>query len=252
MSATADGATIAAGRRFQPSFSFWMVLAMCFFVFAGFGLQSFLPALRGEFPPAPPIVHFHGIVFVAWMLLLLAQTSLVGAGQVKLHRSLGLWGIAHAVVVMFTGALIQLVGSRAGLDAGRPAGASEGLYLGLWAVVGFGIMFTLAIRNRHRPEIHRRLMLFAMLPVLPPGVNRFWYQVLSLDDFVPTFWLYLTLWIMAAAILADEWRKTRRISPYSIFGTGWIVVEGALHEAALGSAAYEQLASAILSLVHYR
>ena len=32
--------------RFRPTFFFWLALAMCFFVFAGFGLHSALPALR--------------------------------------------------------------------------------------------------------------------------------------------------------------------------------------------------------------
>lgn len=238
-------------RRFKPSFFFWLALAMCVFVFGGFGMHSAIPALRGDFPPAPPIVHLHGLVFVSWMLLLLVQTGLVSAGNVKLHRSLGTWGIAHATAVIFLGALIQLVASRAGMDAGRsPAG--EGLYLGLLAVIGFPIMFTLAIRNTKRSEIHKRMIMFAMLPVLPPGVNRFWSSLLGLDDPIPTFWLYLTLWTMAAAILLHEWRKTGRISGYSLFGTAWIVIEGAVHEAVMVSPSYEQFARALLGLVHYR
>ncbi|MGX7894356.1 hypothetical protein [Tsuneonella sp. HG222] len=77
-----------AERSFRPSFSFWMILAMCFFVFGGFGIHSFVPALRGDFPPAPPVVHLHGIVFICWMLLLLVQSALVGTGNVRLHRTL--------------------------------------------------------------------------------------------------------------------------------------------------------------------
>jgi hypothetical protein len=88
--------------------------------------------------------------------------------------------------------------------------------------------------------------------VLPPGVNRFWFNALGLDDPIPTFWLYLTLWSMALAILIQERRATGRISGYSWFGAGWIFVEGALHEVVVGSAAFEQIAGAILGLVHYR
>lgn len=243
--------TIKPAGRFWPTFFFWLALVMCFFVFGGFGIHSLIPALRGDFPPAPPIVHLHGLVFVSWMLLLLAQTALVGAGQVKLHRSLGLWGIAHATAIMILGLLMQLIASRAGMDAGRsPAG--EGLYLGLWAVTGFPIMFTLAIRNRQRPQVHKRMVMFAMLPVIPPGVNRFWSNLLGLADPIPSFWLYLTLWTMAAAILLHERRETGRISRYSLFGTAWVVVEGTLHETVLASETYEQFARALLGLVHYR
>src|SRR5690606_36674517 len=161
------------GSRFRPSFNFWMTLAMCLFVFAGFGIHSFLPALQGNFPPAPPIVHLHGVVFVAWMLLLLAQSALVCSGNVKLHRALGIWGIATGTATILVGLMMQLIASGHGHAARRPAG-TDGLYLGLLAFLGFALMFALAIANRTWPYVHRRMILLATLPVIPPGMNRFW------------------------------------------------------------------------------
>ncbi len=251
MTTPAPAAAPAAVSRFRPSFFFWMIVAMCLFVFAGFGIHSFVPALQGNFPPAPPIVHLHGVVFIGWMLLLLMQSALVCSGNVKLHRTLGLWGIAQGTATILIGLMMQLVASGRGHAAGRPAG-TDGLYLGLLAFLGFAVMFTLAIRNRTRPEIHRRMILFAMLPVIPPGVNRFWANALGLDDPVPTLWLYLTLWSMAAAILLHERRATGRIGGYSWFGAGWIFVEGAVHEAVVGSGWFELVSRALLGLVHYR
>jgi hypothetical protein len=238
-------------RGFRPSFQFWMILAMCFFVFGGFGMHSFVPALRGNFPPAPPVVHLHALVFIGWMLLLLVQSALVGAGNVRLHRALGTWGIAQGTATILIGLMMQLVASGRGLAAGRPAG-TDGLYLGLLAFLGFAAMFALAIRNRARPEIHRPMILFAMLPVIPPGVNRFWANALGLDDPIPTFWLYLTLWSMAAAILVHQWRRTGRIDRYSAFGAGWIVAQGLVHEAVVGAAWFERVAVTVLSLATYR
>jgi hypothetical protein len=251
MSVSATTAVSATARKFRPSFFFWMTLAMASFVFAGFGMHSFVPALEGKFPPAPPVVHLHAVIMVSWMLLLVTQAGLVSAGNVKLHRSLGMWGIAHATAALLMGLAIQLIASHAGMVAGRNPG-TDGLYLGVLAALGFGTMFTLAIRNRDRPGIHKRMILFAMLPVLPPGVNRFWYNALSLDDPIPTFWLYLTLWSMAGAILVQEKRSTGRISGYSLFGAGWIFVEGAVHEAVVGSGWFEAFSRALLGLVHYR
>jgi len=239
-------------REFRPSFSLVLILAMCLFVFGGFGMHSALPALHGDFPPAPPIVHLHGIVFVSWMLLLVVQAGLVNAGNVALHRSLGMWGIAHATAIMILGLFLQLIASRAGMVAGRDPG-TDGLYLGLLAFAGFTPLFILAIRNaKRRPQVHRSLVLLAMLPVLPPGVNRFWFRALGLDDPIPTFWLYLTLWTMAAAILWNERRTTGRISEMTWFGAGWIFVQGAVHEAVVGSAWFSDFSRAVLSLAAYR
>lgn len=252
MGSTGVGVSRQGARKGGPSFALVMTIIMTLFVFGGFGMHSALPALRGQFPPAPPIVHLHAMLFVSWMLLLVTQSALAGSGNLKLHRSLGTFGIAFATLVIFAGLLMQLIASHRGWEAGRPAG-SDGLYLGLLAFVGFTWMFTVAIRTRARnPQVHKRMVLWAMLPVLPPGVNRFWANVLGLDDPVPTFWLYLTLWGMAAAILGQEWAERRRIGTWSILGAAWIVIQGVVHEAVVGSAWFEGLAGAILSLVHYR
>ncbi len=141
---------------------------MAFFVFGGFGMSYLVPMSRGAFPPAPPIVHLHGLIFFSWMLLLITQSALVGAGKVRLHRSFGTWGIAHGTAIIMLGLILQLIATRRAMDMGFAAG-TDGLYLGLCAFVGFSTMFALAIRNTHRPELHRRMILFAMLPVLPAG-----------------------------------------------------------------------------------
>ena len=250
MTAPAAIAVPQCARRFRPSFFFWMTLAMAFFVFGGFGVHSFVPALKDEFPPAPPIVHLHAVVFVSWMILLVTQSALVGAGNVRLHRSLGLWGIAHATAIMLLGLSLQLIATRSAMLKGFAPG-TDGLYLGLCAFAGFSLMFTLAIRKRQRPEIHRRMILFAMLPVLPPGVNRFWSEALGLAP-IPVVPLYATLWAMAATILVHEWRRTGRISRYSMLGAGWIFVEGAMHKVVVHSAGFDRVAAVILGLVHYR
>ncbi|MEO6387122.1 MAG: hypothetical protein ABIT16_01695 [Croceibacterium sp.] len=251
MTETTAAAPPRSARPFRPSFFFWMTLVMALFVFGGFGMTYLLPMSRGAFPPAPPIVHLHGLIFFSWMILLLVQAGLVGAGNIKLHRSLGTWGIAHATIVIYTGILVQLIASRRGMDLGRPQG-SAGIYLGLAAFFGFSLMFTLAIRNTRRPEIHKRMILFAMLPLLPPGVNRFWAQALGLAEAVPVVPLYLTLWAMALAILVHEWRRTGRISGYSRFGAGWIVAEGVLHPFVVNSPGFDRFAAGLLGLVHYR
>ena len=250
MTAPATIAAPLAARRFRPSFFFWMVLAMAFFVFGGFGTTYLVPLSEGTFKPAPPIVHLHGAIFMSWMILLVVQAGLVGAGKVKLHRSLGTWLIAHGSVAICAGLMLQLIATRSAMDKGFAPG-TDGLYLGLNAFFGFATLFTLAIRNTRRPQIHKRMILFAVLPVLPPGVNRFWSHALGLEP-IPVVPLYLTLWAMAAAILIHEWRRTGRISGYSRFGAGWIVVEGLMHKVVVHSPPFDRFAAAILGLVHYR
>lgn len=54
MTIPAAAARAEAASKFRPSFFFWMTLAMCFFVFGGFGLTYLFPMTTDTFPPAPP------------------------------------------------------------------------------------------------------------------------------------------------------------------------------------------------------
>ena len=237
----------AASTTFRGSFFLWMVLLMAFFVFAGFGMTYWYPLAAGTFPAAPPVVHLHGLTYFSWMVLLIAQASLVNVRNIALHRSLGMFGIALATAVIFMGAIITLLGaSRAGSGA-----AAHGIYLGIAAVVGFGLLFTLAIRNTRRPEIHRRLILFAMLPLLPPGIHRLYMVPLGLQSF-PVVAMYATLDVMAIAIIVHEWRRHGTIGRYTLIGAGWIVLQQVTHWAIIDTALFADVSQWLGTLARYR
>lgn len=235
---------------FRPSFYLWMILLMAFFVFGGFGMTYWYPMASGSFPPAPPVVHLHGLVYSAWMILLVVQPLLVQVRNVALHRSLGTFGIALATAVMFMGALITLLGAANNRE--NPGGSYyDGMYLGIMAVTGFGFLFTLAIRNVRRPEIHKRLILLAMLPILPPGIHRLYMVPLGLTSF-PVLPMYLTLDALALAIIIHEWRSTARISPYTLVGVAWILLQQVLHYPVTHAQWFAEFIYAVSGMVHYR
>lgn len=240
-----------AGIAFRPSFYLCTTLAMAFFVFAGFGMTYFFPLLDGSFPPAPPVVHLHGLVFSTWMILLVVQAVLINVRKVALHRSLGTYGIAHATAVLFTGALITLLGIQGANDTYLDPSFLDAMYLSFAALLGFGLLFTLSLRNTRRPEVHRRLMLFAILPLMPPGVNRFYMLPFELD-YIPVVPLYLTLDAFALAILAHEWHSTGRIGRYSAIGAGWILLQTLLHVPVASSDVFLEFCRYVAGLAHYR
>jgi hypothetical protein len=85
------------GRRFDHYFFSAMAVLMLVTVFVGFGPTYYLAGVFHA--PLPSlIIHLHGAVFSCWVLLLLAQTSLVSAGRVDIHRRLGMVGFVLAVL----------------------------------------------------------------------------------------------------------------------------------------------------------
>lgn len=233
----------------RPSFYFWIVLVMCLYVFGGFSLAALQRWITNDPTPMPPVVHLHGVTFISWMTLLMVQTCLINAKNVALHRSFGTFGIALGTAVLFTGALISLLGMSSG-DTSGPF-YYDLMYLSVMALLGFGFLFTLAIRNTRRPDNHRRLILFATIPILPPGINRT-YQVLGQLDYLPVVATYLTMAAIAAAILVHEWRTTRGISNTSKIGAAVVFGQQLLHAPIAGSAAFAGFTSFVTGLVYYR
>src|SRR5437763_7985370 len=96
-----SAADFRISRRSDDVFFSGMALLILATVLVGFARTYFLAGVfRAPLPSV--IVHIHGAVFSSWILLLIAQISLVSAGRVDIHRRLGLvgFGLASLMIVM--------------------------------------------------------------------------------------------------------------------------------------------------------
>ena len=83
-----------------------LAVAVALTVFAGFAPTYYLKGLYGT-PVLSPFLHFHGMLFTSWILLFVAQTTLVAAKRTDLHRRLGIVGALLAVAMLVVGAVGQ-------------------------------------------------------------------------------------------------------------------------------------------------
>ena len=106
----------AAERRFYLGF----VLVIFAAVLLGFGRTFFLRALFPEWvelhAPKEPYFLLHGTFAAAWFVTLIAQSSLITAGRVDLHRRLGTISMGLAAAVIVTGVAAAVIAAR------RPSG----------------------------------------------------------------------------------------------------------------------------------
>lgn len=237
-------------RSFRPSFFTWMALATAFFIFAGFSMTYFQPLLTHTGLSYPPVVHLHGVIFFCWILLLVIQPVLVNMGNIKLHRSVGTFGIVIASMLILMGTLITIMFAGASANSGIPD-YNDLMYLSVNAVIGFAALFCLAVRNVRRVESHKRLMLFATIFLLPPGINRLYMVIWELAE-APVFWTYLTMDLLVAAILVYDWRSLGKFSPISILGTAVLVIPHLLHPLMASSGIYTGFYEFLEGLYYYR
>jgi len=159
---------IASAERRERMFFLIMALAIAATVVAGFSL--FYAAGISSFA-SPWWVHVHGVTFVGWIALYVVQNTLVFRNDIAQHRRLGRIGAGYAVWMVVVG----LVLTPLTLAVGRsPPFFTPAYFLALdWVNVAvFGALIYAGIRNRHRTDWHRRLMLCATICVIAPAVGR--------------------------------------------------------------------------------
>jgi hypothetical protein len=165
----------AVGVRAQRSRFFVRMAGLSLFIaLAGFLPTYWLPMVQGR--SFPPILHIHGVIFVGWNLLLFWQASLVANGRTPDHRSWGMVGIALATAMVISVPLAVLNSYAAAARIGMEPQARAFSVVPITGIAAFALLFTLAVRNVHRPDVHRRLMIAATVPLLQAAVAR-WFQV---------------------------------------------------------------------------
>lgn len=97
---------MTAGARTPGENRFFvaMALGILVVVFVGFARSFFLHPLFPEWHrPAEAVFYVHGAAFTAWIVLLIAQVSLVAGGRRDVHRKLGAHGAGRATARWMTG-----------------------------------------------------------------------------------------------------------------------------------------------------
>jgi hypothetical protein len=160
-----------ASRKSPPRehlFYSGLALAYVLTVFVGFSRTYYLKGLFGT-PYLSWLFHLHGVVFTAWTFFFVFQTVLVAAGRTNVHRRIGWIGAIFAASIVVFGVLLAIHAVRIGHSARSRPGL---LINAIIDVVLFGLFFGLALLLRHRPAIHKRLMVLAMLCLIIPAIGR--------------------------------------------------------------------------------
>lgn len=165
--ATHPPATIKPRDRF---FYTAMAVVAASLVFVGFARTYYLRHLFTN-APLKPLLHLHGFLFTSWLLLLLAQVTLVAAKRTDLHRRLGVAGGALAALMVVVGPIVAIHSARGEFTPNAPD-PLRFLVIPLFDMLVFAIVVAAALYYRHQPQTHKRLMLVATFALLPAAVFR--------------------------------------------------------------------------------
>src|ERR1039457_6337810 len=139
-------------------------------------LIAFLPSITHPAErraPLSALAAAHGVVFFAWLLLFLVQSRLIATHRVAIHRRLGLASIAILALMIPLGYTTTVAMARRGYDLSGDLSLAVGngpASQTVFPLANLLIFTTLAIAAlvyQRRPEIHRRLILFANIELMP-------------------------------------------------------------------------------------
>lgn len=163
--------TLPVARVESRWFYVWMAYVCAIIAFIGFTPTYWLPVASRSFTGAP-VIHLHGLLFSAWTVFFIVQTTLAARDRIESHRSLGLLGVAIATAMLFAGVIAQISSLKIGIAAGLEAENRTFSIVPITILLFFVVCIATAIANISRPEIHKRLMLLATVSILPPAIAR--------------------------------------------------------------------------------
>jgi hypothetical protein len=165
----------------------WFFVGMAL-AFIATSIAGFLPAIINPATRRAPLTLLaavHGIVFLLWLFLYLAQALLIANRRVDLHRRLGLAGVGVMALVIYFGFTTMTATIRRGFDLSgdqhmdpHPDGtttfdAPTAMIFNFSSLATFGILAAAAISFRRRPDLHKKLMLFANISLMVAPIAHF-------------------------------------------------------------------------------
>lgn len=209
-----SGSQSRTAEQSERRFYMIMALAMTLVIVAGFSLN--LAMGRSSFS-APAIYHAHGIIFMGWLALWVAQAVTIASGRVALHVRLGKVAYFWVPLMVAFGIAIMVTVARRN---GGPFffAVNEFLIGNIAGVLCFGGLALWSLRIRRHVGWHRRLMFSAMVILTGPGLGR----LLPAPLLIPYAWpiLFAVMMIFPAIAMAADLRRHGRVHPALWWGTG--------------------------------
>jgi hypothetical protein len=206
-----------SNRRFDNYFFSGMAALILATVLVGFARTYFLAGVfRAPLPNL--LIHIHGAVFSTWILLLVAQTSLVAAGRVDLHRRLGLLGFGLACLMVVLGLLAATNVLARGFVPDGSAVKSRAFYaVPIADMLVFAFLVYFAFRNRSNPSAHKRFILIATIALLDAAFVRWPVPVSWWNLHVAEMCCYALLLLLAGYDLLSTGKVHRATLWASLF-----------------------------------
>jgi hypothetical protein len=163
---------VGRGGLIDRYFYFAMSLVIAGVVISGFS-QTVSRRLLHPAVPRPFLLWIHGIAFSSWVAFYIFQSALVRTHNVRLHRTLGWFGVALGGFMVPLGFAVSTIMARFDAHVLHLSGADAFLIAPYYDMIMMPLILTLAIAWRKKPELHRRLLFILTCHLTDAAWGRF-------------------------------------------------------------------------------
>ena len=196
----------------------------------------------GQRPPFPPVLHVHAVLMGSWLMLLLAQTTLMATGNSRHHQKLGIASFLLAPAIIVSGIVLVPTIYAQVWDAvaaapperleelrGNLARRTNVILLQSRAGLVFALCVVLALRARRVDSgFHKRMIILATLTPLGAAINRITWLPSTMPE-SPLFGDIFTLLLLLPMFAWDLFRLGRVHRAYIVWFALWLSASVAVH-----------------------
>ncbi len=214
MATVAEQQIRVAGER---KFFTGMAIALLITAFLGFAPTYFLMVpMHGK--PLSLLVHAHGLVGTAWLVLLVTQTSLVAAGRRDIHRRTGVLGVILAIAIVGLGLTVALQAMQHGRTNPGTLPPPALLAVQFTTIGLFAGFATLGILKRATAATHKRFMLLASIAMVLPALARLARNIDTPPLPATAIGGMVLSNLFLIALATYDWRTLGRLHPVTLWG----------------------------------
>ncbi|RZF64539.1 hypothetical protein EWE75_10220 [Sphingomonas populi] len=231
------GAKLNTERRFFAT----MALVISAATFIGFAPSYYLAPMFAA-RPLSMLLHVHGVVFTAWILLYVAQTGLISASRADIHRIVGPVAVVLAIAMVPLGIAAAIVTKQVAAAHHMPPQGPP-LVFPLGAILTFAVLVGAGFVRRKQSAWHKRLMLLGTAAILTTPlarITRFTHIGLA-----PAFGGMILTDVLLAALAIYDIRTRGKLHPATIWGGGFFLATQALRVALNAMPAWQAFAKGL-------
>jgi len=206
-----------ARRAFDRRLYMSAAILFSIVVLIGFARTYYLKIVFDPTPLPSLVVHLHGLLMSAWVLMFMIQVRLIAAHEVRIHQRLG-WGVVGlAALIIVVGFATAVRAAKYGSRSTPPGIAPQAfLIVPLFDLLMFALLLGGAIYYRKRAADHKRLMLLTAINFVPPAIARI--PIAPLQALGP-LWFFGLPTVVALYCVGLDARRHGRLNRVFLVGT---------------------------------